>query len=326
MFVDAACLCSYVILITNPWSRCVESQSKLRHISFAENMIEHLTGSPVAAVNPRTVKCKSFVDALICDLASAWHKNFSPPTCPFFVVQVLEPTSSTNRSLSGRSLNEVLCRQPKGFVGMLHNFSFFVKFHLHATFWCDAMLDHRFIFSSVHHSARFASNLTQRLLQMTCWCRLMNLFQYPGPNSMIGLLTSGGSCSPCRVCRPLLMRPKVPADLLVLEECDVLVCVYDDNENDDDSDDGDDSCTFIACFFLFCFNRFAMIAFACPSHLLKNRQDEDPMLHWLGCAFEQAEEWRWPCRAQQQPLEMLFLAGGWGWCGFSCIGCELWRA
>ena len=276
------------------------------------------------------VKCTFFVDALICGLASAWHKNFSPFTCcPSFVVQVLEQLHEFIRSL-----NEVLHRQPEGFVGMLHNFSSFAKLHLHATFWCDARLDHRFIDVVVYlwetfvrtPFCSFCFKFKEPLLWMTCWCRLMNLFQYPGPNSMIGLLTSGGSCSPCRVCRLLLMRPKVPADLLVLEECDVLVCVYDDNENDDDSDDGDDSCTFIACFFLFCFNRFAMIAFACPSHLLKNRQDEDPMLHWLGCAFEQAEEWRWPCRAQQQPLEMLFLAGGWGWCGFSCIGCELWRA
>jgi len=41
------------------------------HISLAENIMAHMTGSPVAAVNPRTVKCESLVAALICGLASA---------------------------------------------------------------------------------------------------------------------------------------------------------------------------------------------------------------------------------------------------------------
>jgi hypothetical protein len=76
-------------------------KTQLSHISLAEKIIAHMTGSPDAAVNPRTVKCESLVDTFTCGLAFAWHKNFSPPTCPSFVVQVLEPTSSTKRSLSG---------------------------------------------------------------------------------------------------------------------------------------------------------------------------------------------------------------------------------
>jgi hypothetical protein len=66
-------------------------------------MIAHITGSPVAAVNPRTVKCESFVAALIWGHAVLSHKNFSPPTLPSFVVEVFEPTSSTKTSLLGRS-------------------------------------------------------------------------------------------------------------------------------------------------------------------------------------------------------------------------------
>lgn len=44
------------------------------------------SGLSVAAVNPRAVNCEFLVATYICGLASAWHKNISPPTCPSIVV------------------------------------------------------------------------------------------------------------------------------------------------------------------------------------------------------------------------------------------------
>ena len=82
----------------------LKPKTQLSQRCFAAKMIAHMTGSPVAAVKPKTVKCESFVPAFTCGRPAAPHKNFSPPTFPSFVVDVLDPTSSTNKSLSGRCI------------------------------------------------------------------------------------------------------------------------------------------------------------------------------------------------------------------------------
>jgi hypothetical protein len=52
-------------------ANALNPKTQLVHISLAENIIAHMTGSPVTAVNPRTVKSESLVAAFICGLASA---------------------------------------------------------------------------------------------------------------------------------------------------------------------------------------------------------------------------------------------------------------
>ena len=91
-------------------------KTQLSHIACAAKIIAHMTGSPVAEVKPNTVKCESLVAALICGRPFASHKNFSPPTCPSFVVEVFDPTSSTKISLSGRC-NRYCVGSPNASVG-----------------------------------------------------------------------------------------------------------------------------------------------------------------------------------------------------------------
>ena len=63
-------------------------------------MISHMTGSPVAAVNPKIVKCASEVAAAIFDFWPFYFKNRSPPTFPSSFMLVFFLTSSTNSMYS----------------------------------------------------------------------------------------------------------------------------------------------------------------------------------------------------------------------------------
>ena len=56
----------------------------IRSKSFAAKIIAHITGSPEAAMKPRTVKWLSLVAEWICGHSSVGTRNFSPPQCPFF--------------------------------------------------------------------------------------------------------------------------------------------------------------------------------------------------------------------------------------------------
>ncbi len=59
------------LLLPTQGADALNPKTQLVHISLAENITAHMTGLPVAAVNPRTVKCESLVAAFICGVASA---------------------------------------------------------------------------------------------------------------------------------------------------------------------------------------------------------------------------------------------------------------
>ena len=73
---------------------------KFIFIVLLAKTIAHKTGSPVAAVNPRTVKWQSLNANWIWAWLSGQTNNFSPPMFPSFFCDVLHPTSSTKRTLS----------------------------------------------------------------------------------------------------------------------------------------------------------------------------------------------------------------------------------
>jgi hypothetical protein len=60
--------------------------TQLSSSSLAANVIAHITGVPCsAAVNPKTVKCASFIALHYCGLAAvSIHNTFPPPFCPSF--------------------------------------------------------------------------------------------------------------------------------------------------------------------------------------------------------------------------------------------------